>query len=442
MDRDMTRGSIARTLVLFSIPLVLSGLLQQLYSWADALIVGNFVGEGSLAAIGATGTVTGVFLSVVLGFSTGVSIVVSQAYGAGEKDVISRVTGAFALLLTGASVLLAVLGIALAGPLLRLLRTPSDIFDLSRTYLCIVFAGLPALAIYNIYSAALRGVGDSRTPLMAIAISAVSNVLMDLLLVAVIPMGVAGAAIATALSQWAMAAFLIWYAPRKHPLLRYKIRKDLFDRAVLSRGFSLGVPTTFQSAIRSVGGLLLQNVMNGFGSTTVAAITTAYRIDSLILLPVVNAGAGVSTLVAQNKGAGDLSRAHKGLKAGALIALVSSLVTTAVVVLLGGTLLRLFGITEEAVRIGRDFLFFCAVFYPIFGVQQAFLGFLQGMGDVKFAAFASISSLAVRVLLSYLFADTFGNRIIAYAEMVSWVYCLLICIARYIVWRRQFQVQK
>lgn len=433
----MTHGSIARTLVVFSIPLALSGLLQQLYNWVDALIVGNFVGETSLAAVGAAGIIPGLFISVILGFCVGVSIVISQAYGAGDQATISRVTGAFTALLTLVSLALAALGIALTGPLLRLLGTPEDILDLSAQYLRILFFGLPALSVYNVYGAALRGIGDSRTPLNAIALSSAANVVLDLLLVAVIPLGVQGAAIATVLSQWVMSLYLLFHVPRRHPLLKYPVNRSLLDRHAIRRGLSLGLPTMVQAAIRSVGGMMLQSVMNGFGSTTVAAITTAYRIDTLTLLPVTNIGAGVSTFVAQNKGAGDLPRAQKGLRAGVLIAAVSSVVTTTAVVLLGEGLMRLFGITEQAVRIGRDFLFFCAVFYPVFGVEQAIIGYLQGMGDVRFTAFASISSLAVRVLLSFLFAGTVGNRIIAYAEMVSWVYCLVVCAARYAVIRRR-----
>ncbi len=431
LRQDMTRGPITRTLVLFSLPLALSGLLQQLYSWVDALIVGNVMGEGALAAIGATGTVSGLFISLVLGFSVGVSILISQAYGAGEREIIGQVTGAFTVLLGGLAILLAVAGIALTHPLLTLLGTPPDIIDAAGTYLRIAFLGIPALAIYNIYNAALRGIGDSRTPLLSIAVSAVANLVLDILLVKVIPLGVMGAAIATIISQWLMALFLMVYAPRKHPLLGYRFGRGMMDLPTLRRGMSLSVPTSVQSAIRSVGGLLLQNVMNSFGSTTVAAISTAYRIDTLILLPVMNIGSGVSTFVAQNKGAGDMNRANKGLRAGLVIALVTSLITTSVVVILGGTLMRLFGITEEAVTIGRDFLFFCAVFYPVFGVQHAIIGYLQGIGDVRFTAFASISSLALRIILSYAFAKIAGNRIIAYSEMVSWVYCLIICTMRY-----------
>ncbi len=431
MKQDMTRGSITRTLVLFSIPLALSGLLQQLYNWVDALIVGNFAGEGALAAIGATGTVSGMLLAVVMGFSVGVSIVVSHAYGEGDHALIPKVAGSFAVLMGAASLVLSLAGVLLAAPFLRLLRTPADILDDAVRYLRIIFLGMPAMAVYNIYNAALRGIGDSATPLKAIAVSAVVNLALDLLLVAVIPLGVAGAAIATSLSQWMMTAYLIVTTPRRHPLLAFRFGRGAVDGPSIRRGLSLSVPTAAQSAVRSVGGLMLQNVMNGFGSLTVAAITTAYRIDSLILLPVNNIGAGVSTFAAQNAGSGDMDRARKGLRAGMAVAFLTSLVTTAVIVLLGGTLLALFGISPEAVAIGRDFLSFCGVFYPVFGLQCALIGYLQGVGDVRFAAFVTISGLAIRVAASYLFRGAAGNRIIAYSEMASWVYCLIVAGARY-----------
>lgn len=431
MEGRMTEGSIAKALVRFSVPLILSGLLQQLYSWADALIVGNFVGESSLAAIGATGTISFFFIAIIQGFSVGISVLVSQAYGRGDTDRVTRTAATFVMFLLGVSLLLLGLALGLHRPLLRLMGTPEDIFALSAEYLFIIFLGLPVMALYNLYSAVLRGIGDSRTPLLAIVISSGTNVLLDILFVAGLGWGVGGAAAATVISQVMMVAFLMLYAPRRHAAMRFRLGTRAVDRDILREGMSLGLPTALQSSVHSFGGLLLQNVMNSFGTQVVAGITTAYRIDSLGLLPTSNIGAGVSTFAGQNKGAGNLDRARKGLRAGTVISLVTSLVTTVGFVLGGASLMRLFGVSEPVVAIGRDFLYFCAVFYPVFGVQCAFMGYLQGMGDVRFAAFVSISSLGLRIVLSYLFAAAAGHSIIAYSEMVSWVYGMLLCMGRY-----------
>lgn len=438
MENRMTKGSIAGTLIRFSIPLVLSGILQQLYSWTDALIVGNYVGEAPLAAIGATGTLSTLFIATIVGLSSGVGVFVAQAFGEGDRESITGASSAFVLLLAPLSMLLSCAGILLARPLLRLLGTPADIFDLSAKYLRIVLLGLPCLTVYNLYSAVLRGIGDSRTPFLAIAVSSLCNVALDFLFVAVFRMGVSGAAVATVLSQLMMAVFLVIFSARRHPLLRLRMAWGSLRHPGLRKGMSLGLPMALQSGVRSIGGLMLQNIMNSFGSQVVAAISTAYRIDSLALLPTINIGAGVSTFSGQNKGAGDLRRARRGLGVGSIIALMTSLATTAVFVLFGAQLMRMFGITEGAVMIGREFLRFCAVFYPLFGIYNAFLGYLQGMGDVRFVSFASISSLALRIVLSYALSGILGHRVIAVSEMASWVYGLLLCLGRYcMLWREK-----
>lgn len=433
----MTEGNIGGQLVRFSIPLIFSALLQQLYSWTDALLVGNFVGEASLAAIGATNVLYGMFLAILQGFAVGVSILVSQAYGQGDTGSVRRSASTFVLVVLGVSLALVAIGIGAVRPLLRLLSTPEEILPEATQYLTVLYLGLPAMAVYNILNAILRGMGDSRTPLLAIVISSLSNIALDLLFIAGFGWGIAGAAWATILAQVLMTAFLLAYVPRRHPMLRRAERERLIDRMVLRRGVSLGLPTALQSSVHSVGGLLLQNVMNSFGAQVVAAITTAYRIDSMGLLPTINIGSGIATFVGQNKGAGQMDRARRGLRVGSGIMLATSLLTTALFVLLGASLMRLFGVSEGAVRIGRDFLYFCAVFYPIFGLQQAFVGYLQGIGDVRFVAFASISGLAVRVAISYAFAGAFGHQVIAYSEMASWVYGFFVCMGRYLWVRRR-----
>lgn len=206
----MTEGSITKALVKFSIPLILSGLLQQLYSWADALIVGNFVGETSLAAIGATNSVSFFFIALIQGFSVGVSVLTAQAFGRKDDSAVTKTAATFSVFLLGASLLLMCLGQLLMRPMLTMLGTPADIYDLSAQYLSIIFLGLPFMAMYNLYNAILRGIGDSRTPLVAIVVSSVTNVLLDLLFVAVFSWGVAGAA--TVIAQGLMV--FIWPCTR------------------------------------------------------------------------------------------------------------------------------------------------------------------------------------------------------------------------------------
>lgn len=231
----MTEGNIGGQLVRFSIPLIFSALLQQLYSWTDALLVGNFVGEASLAAIGATNVLYGMFLAILQGFAVGVSILVSQAYGQGDTGSVRRSASTFVLVVLGVSLALVAIGIGAVRPLLRLLSTPEEILPEATQYLTVLYLGLPAMAVYNILNAILRGMGDSRTPLLAIVISSLSNIALDLLFIAGFGWGIAGAAWATILAQVLMTAFLLAYVPRRHPMLRRAERERLIDRMVLDR---------------------------------------------------------------------------------------------------------------------------------------------------------------------------------------------------------------
>lgn len=425
MVKDMTKGSIVKALILFSIPLILSGLLQQLYSWADAFIVGNVYGGDALAAIGATNVVTSVLSMAMVGFTSGVSILSACHFGQGHLEVQRRVLATFLLVVGGVFLALGVGGALLSGQFLRLLETPEDIFDSSVLYLQIVMVGVPFMAVYNVYAAVLRGLGDSRAPFYSVLVSSAINVVLDLLFVAAFRWGVAGAAIATALSQAAMAVFMVCYAMGRHEVLRLRPDELRVDGPVLREGCTLAVPITIQSLISAVGNLILQSFMNGFGTTTVAAITTAYRVDSLILLPIINMTSGVSTITAQNLGAGEHQRVRKCLWVGTVLMTGVSILLTALVITFGGSLVEMFGVSAASAVIGANFFRIFGGYYSAFGVTSALRGYLEGIGRVKFTSVFSALSLVLRIFLSYRLKPVFGNMVIAYAEAFSWCFLLL-----------------
>ena len=429
MAKDMTRGSLSRALVSFSMPLILSGLLQQLYSWADAFIVGNAQGEAALAAIGATTSLFSLFTMLVTGFSSGVSILSAQVYGKGEHNAQKKILFSFSLILGGISLLLALFCAPAAHELLSFLRTPADILPQSASYLSIVLLGLPFLAVYNAYSAVLRGMGDSKAPLLSVLVSSLLNIVLDILLVYSMGWGVRGAAVATVTSQALMMLFIVIYA-RRYEALRMRPSLLLYDASLVYHGCRLAVPITVQSGVNSIGHLALQNFMNSFGTQTVAAITSAYRIDCIILLPIINLGTAISTVVAQNTGAGKHDRARKGLIVGSLLMTAVSLLLTAVVVLFGGSLIAMFGVTPEAAKIGADFFLYLGAFYVVFGLCTAMRGYLEGMGDVVFSGAIGIASLAVRIMLSYALRGIYGNMVIAWAEAYAWCFMLVMYLIR------------
>lgn len=429
MAKDMTTGSLSRSLISFSLPLIFSGLLQQLYSWADAFIVGNAQGEAALAAIGATTSLFSLFTMLVTGFSSGVSILCAQAYGKGEQDAQKKILFSFVLILGGIALLLTLICTPAAHMLLTLLKTPPDILLQSADYLGIVLMGLPFIAVYNVYAAVLRGMGDSKAPMLSVLVSSLLNIVLDILMVYSLHLGVRGAAIATLIAQVLMSLFIIFYA-RRYDALRIHPTMRLYDADLVRRGYRLAVPITVQSGINSVGHLALQNFMNSFGTQTVAAITSAYRIDCIILLPIINLGTAISTVVAQNTGAGKHDRAQKGLAIGCLLMTAVSLALTAVVVLFGGSLIAMFGVTPEAAKIRADFFLYLGAFYVVFGLCTAMRGYLEGLGDVVFSGAIGIASLAVRIALSYALRGFYGNMVIAWAEAYAWCFMLVMYLLR------------
>lgn len=430
MARNMTQGSLAGILVRFSIPLVLSGLLQQLYAWADAFIVGNVEGEQALAAIGATTALSNLFVLVITGITLGPALLAARLWGQERREELRPVLSTFVVVLGAAFVVIGLGGSAVVRPVLAAINTPE--LDQASRYLGIVLLGLPFVAVYNVYAAVLRGMGDSRAPLLAVLVASVVNVGLDLVLVAGLEMGVAGAAAATVAAQGMMMVFIILYAVYRSPALRFRPDRGCVDRAKLREGLALGVPSALQSSINSLGGVALQDFMNGFGTQTVAAITTAYRVDTVLLLPITNLSSGISTVAAQNMGAGQPGRARETLRVGSIIMAVTSLVLTGVVLLVGGPVIALFGVTEQAAAQGAEFFSNIAGFYLIYGLAMSLRGFLEGLGDVLYSSLAGIGALGLRIALSYALAPWAGWRIIAWAEAVSWTVMLVLYWARYL----------
>ncbi len=424
MNRNHSYGQALKKLAAFSIPLILSGLLQQLFNWVDALIVGNFLGETALAGVGATTSLYNMFVTMIVGFTSGLSVLFAQQFGEGNSKGNTDLLASYAVLLTSAFTIVAALGMAFAVPILKLMDTPASLLSHAGSYLRGLFWGVPFLALYNTYSAALRGMGNSTVPFAAAGISSVTNAVLDVVFIAVCGFGIPGAAAATALSQIAMAVFIAAYTTVKHPSLRFSPFRIRQYQGILGKGGKYGVPPAVQSSVSSVGNLFLQRFMNSFGEQTVAAITTAYRVDTVLLLPILNFSMAISTLTAQETGAGNKEAVKKTFRIGMAMMPVLSLALTAVVLLAGETLLSLFGLTAESVEIGKAFFRSIAGFYGIYGLSMGLKGYLEGTADLLFSSIVGVCSLGVRILCSYGFAGIWGNMVVAYAEAFSWIFLL------------------
>ena len=427
----MKHRKIVTELVSFTLPLILSGLFQQLFSWVDAFIVGNINGEAALAAIGATNSIYSLFVSLITGFTSGLSVLCAQMHGRGEKERIKETLSSNVLVLTLVFLFISLAGIVFTDSLLALMATPENISSQAESYLSIMMAGIPFLVVYNVYSAVLRGEGNSRAPFTAVLVSSLSNVALDLLFVAGLGMSCAGAAAATVIAQAAMTVYLVIYTVVRYPHLRFRFFSGPADAHTLKKSAVFGFPPSVQSGITSAGNVVLQSFMNGFGEKTVAAITTAYRVDTVILLPIINLGSGISTLVAQREGSGDRESALKVLHAGLVLMVCVSAALTLLVFTCGSSLIAMFGLSGDTVLIGRSFFRGLSTFYVVFGLSMALRGFIEGRGDMLASGLLGISSLVVRIIMSYIMKPFFGNMTIAYAEAVAWIYQLIVYFLRF-----------
>ncbi len=433
MENSLTQGNIAKSLLHFTVPLILSGMFQQVFNWVDAFIVGNAEGELALAGIGATTSIYNLFVTVMIGFTSGISVLTAQAFGMGEKERIQHILSAFSILLGGVFCVAAFFGISFAREILMILDTPAGILGIAKAYMQLLLTGIPFLAIYNSYSAVLRGIGDSKAPFLSVLVCSAANVVLDILFVIILQLGAAGAGAATTLSQIAMTLFVVLYTVRKYPPLRFRLDRRAIDRTVIRQGLRFSVPPAVQAGTTSVGNIMLQRFMNGFGEQVVAAITTAYRVDSVIILPIINFGSGIATIVAQNIGAGKPVRAKKVLRTGIIMIAFISVGLTGLVIAAGETIIRMFGLTPEPVKIGGAFFSTIAYFYIVYGFAMAMRGYLEGAGDLLFSGASGITALIVRIASSYLFVSYFDNMVIAYAEAFSWMVLLMLYLIRFLV---------
>ncbi len=434
------KHSIAGEMIRFSLPLVFSGILQQLYSWADAFILGHSGADGEqmLAAVGATGSITTLLVQSIVGFTLGLSIMAAQEYGKKNMEKLRKLTASFGPLLAGVYAVLALAMVLGISPILRLMSTPKEIFEHSARYLRIVLLGVPVLAVYNLFSALFRAVGNTRVSFYAVLISSLLNVALDVMLVLVFPFGVAGAAAATLISQVIMTAYVVFYGMRKYPELMGKGAR--FDPAVFKQGLSFSVPPTVQNTITSAGNLVLQNFMNQFGAVTVLAITTSYRVDSLMLLPIFNLGSAISSMTARSQGEGDMQKVRGCLKAGLWLMFAVCGVLTVMMFLFGSSFVAFFGVTGEALETGKQFFRDLSLFYVPFGIATAMRSALEGVGDISYCSAVGIGTLVIRIVFSYIFRPLMGNRAIAFAEAVAWMCLLVLMTARLVQKKKQKQI--
>jgi putative MATE family efflux protein len=418
---DLLHGNILRSLFLFSLPLMIGNLLQQFYNIADTFIVGRFLGDTALAAVGGAYTVMVFLNSVIIGLAMGIGSWLSIQYGADHRERFRKGNAAGFEVTMLVSLLLTVLVYAIGSPLLHFLSVPEEVLPEISSYLSIIYSGLFAVFLYNYCANVLRAVGNSRVPLYFLAVSAVLNIVLDLYFVVSLHWGIAGAAGATVFSQYVSGFGILIYIVRKEPdLLIHK--EDLKPQGKLVKEIlHFSLTTSLQQSVMNFGILLVQGLVNSFGTVIMAAFAAAVKIDTFAYSPVQDFGNAYSVFAAQNYGAGQTERIHKGTRISALFVLFFSLAVSAVVFFFGADLMGIFTNDPQIIAEGAWYLKAEGSFYCLIGFLFMFYGYYRAVGMPAVSLVLTVISLGTRVVLSYLLSTFMGVTGIWISIPIGWV---------------------
>lgn len=432
-----------KALLIFSIPMMLGNLFQQLYTMTDSVIVGRFVGENALAAVGASYSLTSVFISVAIGGGVGSSVLVSRAFGARRYDELKTTVNTSLVSFLVLSLLLSFFGYIFSTPIMNALNTPDNIHEEAVMYLRIYFLGLPFLFMYNILSSVFNALGRSKIPLYFLIFSSLLNVALDLFMVAVLKMGIAGAAWATLIAQGVSAC--LSFAVLILNLAEFEGRaRTVFDKRIFKNMTGLAIPSILQQSTVSIGMMLVQSVVNSFGSQVLAGYSAGMRIENIATVPMVSIGNTMSSYTAQNLGAQKSGRVKEGYHVSYIMVIFFAIVTCLILELFPVPLINMFigaeG-TAKAYQTGVDYLRFMGWFFAIIGFKMATDGVLRGGGDVKVFTSANLVNLSTRVIFSFALAPVVGVAAVWYIVPVGWFLNWMISLIGYEkgIWKKKLQ---
>lgn len=431
--RKMTQGSIARHLIAYALPLILGNLFQLTYNAVDSIVIGKFAGENALAAVSAANPVMTIVILGVSGVSIGASVLMSRFYGAGDEDALRREVATTIVFGAIASLVVFAVGWPLSGPVLRLMNVPDEILEMAARYLQVIFVGFLFTFQYNILAAALRSVGDSRTPVVYLALASVMNAGLDVLLVAGLRWGVVGAGVATVAAEGISALLCARHIYRKIPLLHLGLRELKIDRRLLGETVSSGAITALQQACQPIGKALIQSVMNAQGVSVIAAFNAVSRVDDFACIPEQSISSSMMTCIAQNRGAGEHARVGETLRRGMMIEVAYGVLICAAVLLVKEPVMRLFAAQDsmQMVSMGVDYLTLMAFFYILPGITNGIQGYFRGMGEMKTTLVATFIQISIRALVVAVLVPRVGLNGAAWACAIGWSAMLCYTFARY-----------
>ena len=433
MNRDLTQGKPSSVLWRFCLPLFASVIFQQLYNIADSLVAGKWIGENALAAVGNSYEITLIFIAFAFGCNMGCSVVVSRLFGAKEYNHLLTAVSTTVIMTAVVVLCLMVPGLIFSRPLLLLLRTPEILLPDSSAYLDIYLLGLPFMFFYNIATGIFSALGDSKTPFIFLAISSTANIFMDILFVTAFAMGVPGVAWATFICQGISCVLAIVFVARRLLKLPHSGRPALFSGRLLGQIVSIAVPSTLQQSFISVGNLIIQAVINGFGPGVIAGYAAAIKLNNLVITSLTTLGNGISNYTAQNLGAGKKERIHAGFRAGLKMVFILCVPFFLLYFFFGEIFMRFFleTPTQDALSSGILFLRIVAPFYFAVAAKLVSDGVLRGAGLMKPFMIATFSDLLLRIVLSIALSRLFGSVGIWCSWPVGWVIGMLVSLFFY-----------
>ena len=422
----MTNGNISKHLIKFAVPLVLGNLFQLTYNAADSIIVGRFVGTNALAAVGTANPIMNIIIFLIVGICMGASVLMSEYFGANDIKKFKREVSTTMIAGLVFTVIIIILCVILIEPILMLIQTPKEIISDAATYLRIIFLGLIFTFLYNVYASTLRSIGDSKSPLVFLIISAILNVIMDIIFVVYLKMGVAGAAIATVTAEMFSSFFCIIYVYKKVPLLHFSKNEIVLDKALLKKTINYSSVTAMQQTCLYVGKVLVQSAVNPLGVDAIATFNAVNRVDDFAFTPQQSISNAMTTFLAQNRGAKKHERIKQGLWTGLKIETLYWCIIVFLVYFGAYNLMHLFVPNEgsKVAELGVVYLHLMAFFYVLPAWTNGIQGYFRGMGQLKVTLMSTFIQMFGRVIVAYLLAPRFGIVGIALSCFAGWVIML------------------
>lgn len=432
--RDLTKGSPAKLILMFTVPLLIGNVFQQFYNMVDMIIVGQTLGKNALAAVGATGSLTFLIIGFAQGLTAGLAIITAQRYGAKDYRGLKKSFAASVVISLIVTIVLTVLSLVFIHPMLQLMQTPPEIIDQAQTFISIILLGIFASMSFNLLSNVIRALGDSRTPLFFLIIAVIINVVLDLIFIILFGMGVEGAAIATVIAQVSSSVLCLVYIKKKIPLLQLRKKDFSFDKEEIRVHLNAALPMAFQSSIIAIGAIVLQAALNSLGTDVVAAQAAASRIDQFANQPMMSFGIAMATFSAQNYGAKEYGRILKGVKQTLMMSIGFSLVAGATVIFFGHSLMKLFVSSSETrvFELAQTYFNINGSLYWILAILFILRYTLQGLGQSKIPTIAGMMELLMRSFATIILTGMLGYAGAAAASPLAWAGSVAVLLYSYL----------